>query len=415
MAAKMLTFSEAAVFSNLGKLSTSSFCCGGPVPQVNGVNLVYKKQYCGGWSSLQLPVGSKGGENLQKFLEACYTASFDISGETVTDNDCCDILKLDPKCFCANFEVASTTILSDIINIMSIGSSIRAELNRLNVYSTVSHFDTHVDTSCSKDMFGSLVVCLPSQFTGGALVTRHQGCKVTFDWSSSPVITHWAAFFSGVEHEVLPVTSGHRISLTYNLYYSLPIQPRSFDVTTSPLYQELLAALQTPHFMKEGGTLGFFCQHKYIETLEDGYHSVFNFLKGIDMMIYQVAKSLGLSVTMKLIFKGRNDDLYAIPRFGHREPYSLWNEDKEYEIEYLRRVFGHGDISTVNIRWCSWTIKWELPILSTVSYSFKKPPASVVYYQCAALLVKVPKSRSAYGEKNVPTVNKKVKTWRDSY
>ena len=77
----------------------------------------------------------------------------------------------------------------------------------------VGTFKPHVGTPRSADMFGSLVVCLPSKFTGGALVTRHQGRQVTFDWSSSTA-TQWAAFYSDVEHEVLPVTSGHRITLT---------------------------------------------------------------------------------------------------------------------------------------------------------------------------------------------------------
>ena len=72
-------------------------------------------------------------------------------------------------------------------------------------------------------MFGSLVVCLPTQLSGGALVTRHHGREVRFDWSSTvenpKKMVSWAVFFSGVEHEVLPVTEGHRITLTYNLYF----------------------------------------------------------------------------------------------------------------------------------------------------------------------------------------------------
>ena len=57
--------------------------------------------------------------------------------------------------------------------------SIRAERYKLNIYSTGGHFKAHVDTPRSKEMFGSLVVCLPSQFTGGELVTRHQGRQVS--------------------------------------------------------------------------------------------------------------------------------------------------------------------------------------------------------------------------------------------
>ena len=44
---------------------------------------------------------------------------------------------------------------------------------------------------------------------------------MTFDWSTdeggrSQLL--WAAFYSDCEYEVLEVTSGHRLTLTYNLY-----------------------------------------------------------------------------------------------------------------------------------------------------------------------------------------------------
>ncbi len=107
--------------------------------------------------------------------------------------------------YLAWYMLANTTILDSITSIMAVGSSIRAELYKLNVYSTGDHFK---DTPRSPEMFGSLVVSLPSQFTGGALVTRHLGHTMTFDWSSSPTTTQWAAFYGDVEHEVLPVTSG---------------------------------------------------------------------------------------------------------------------------------------------------------------------------------------------------------------
>lgn len=207
--------SENTVCSNLGKLGKAIKSCGGTVPQVDSVNLLYQKQ-SGIWSTkpLQLPAGLIGGENLQEFLDACSPAGL---SENVADKTSYrDILGLEPQRFQVDFEVANTTILGNITSIMAIGSAIRAELSKLYVFSTDSHFKAHVNTPCSNDMFGSLMVCLPSQFTGGALVTRHQGYldrQVTFDWSStSPAaITHWAAFFSDVEFEVLSVTSGHQI------------------------------------------------------------------------------------------------------------------------------------------------------------------------------------------------------------
>jgi hypothetical protein len=76
-------------------------------------------------------------------------------------------------------------------------------------------------------MFGSLVIVFPSPHEGGALLLRHRGQEWTFDSGEAlssaaakdePSIGY-VAFFSDIEHEVTPVTSGHRITLTYNLYF----------------------------------------------------------------------------------------------------------------------------------------------------------------------------------------------------
>ena len=365
-----------------------SFSCGGVVPEVSNVSLLYKKK-SGEWSPqpLQLPGDMGVGERVNEFLEACSTASFGIGGETVMDIAYRDALKLEPDCFCVNnFNLGSTDILNTIASVMNAKSSpsfIRAELYKLNVYSTGGHFKAHVDTPRSKEMFGSLVVCLPSQFTGGALVTRHQDRQVTFDWSSSPNATHWASFFSDVEHEVLPVTSGHRVTLTYNLYHSAPISPQLHDVTSTKLYQNLSSALLAPHFMPKGGTLGFYCQHKYVETLSDSdFSSQLPFLKGDDMIVHSVAKSLGLSVDLKAMCDG---DL-IIPTFGHERV-----KYRRLEVplkDYFKSVFGENVESAEDVRWCLKSGSSPNPILSTAPYG--NDACTEVYYQNAALLVEVP-------------------------
>ena len=372
--------------------SSRAFSCGGTVPGVSAVSLLYKKK-SGGWSPqpLQLPGDMGAGERVKEFLEACSTASFGIGGVTVADKSYHGALKLEPECFRADFNLESTDILNTIASVMNAKSSpsfIRAKLYKLNVYSTGGHFKAHVDTPWTKEMFGSLVVCLPSQFTGGALVTRHQGRQVTFDWSSSPNATHWASFFSDVEHEVLPVTSGHRVTLTYNLYHSAPISPQLLDVTSTSFYRELSSALQTPHFMPEGGTLGFYCQHKYVETLSDSdFSSQLPFLKGRDMTVHLIAKSLGLSVDLKAICEEKGDS-YSIPTFGHEE-HPTGMEDDIQEKDFLRQVFGGGVKSAGDVRWCFKAALSPTPILSTVQSSDDSVD-SKVFYQRAALLVEVP-------------------------
>jgi hypothetical protein len=110
-------------------------------------------------------------------------------------------------------------------------------------------FKAHVDTPRSPAQFGSLVVCLPLSFAGGALEVRHKGKTVTFDWGStntgsdgqSPSIC-WAAFYSDCEHEIREVTEGHRLTLTYNLYSvrgngQLAGNFQWLDPTQLPLYK----------------------------------------------------------------------------------------------------------------------------------------------------------------------------------
>jgi hypothetical protein len=58
-----------------------------------------------------------------------------------------------------------------------------------------------------------------------------------FDWgtlsTSSPMEVQWAAFYSDCPHEIFPVTTGNRITMTYNLMAaSAPLsEPQNIDTT----------------------------------------------------------------------------------------------------------------------------------------------------------------------------------------
>ncbi len=223
---------------------------------------------------------------------------------------------------------------------------------------------------------------------------------MTFDWSSSPKTTQWAAFYSDVEHEVFPVTSGHRFTLTYNLYHTLPAcHPTSLNITTSPLHKELQSALKTPHFMREGGTLGFFCRYQYVECESDKFLKFGGapFLKGEDMIIYCVAESLGLSVQLKAICCGHHDNYYdtdfIVPSFQHKVNHEFPDEESNDEA-MLAEAFGSVE-NAKNVRWCVWTEERKVPLLSTIH--FGNEATIEVYYQSAALLMEVPKFTSGRG------------------
>jgi hypothetical protein len=78
---------------------------------------------------------------------------------------------------------------------------------------------------------------------------------MSFDWSNdNPKAIEWAAFFSDCEHEVVDLTSGHRITLTFNLYTRSAVIPKlmkSTDAESFPLYWEVKAALRTQDFLKK--------------------------------------------------------------------------------------------------------------------------------------------------------------------
>lgn len=179
-------------------------------------------------------------------------------------------------------------------------------------------FKAHVDTPRSSDQFGSLVVSLPLSHKGGALEVRHQGKTVTFDWSSPTDTTEapsikWAAFYSDCEHEVLEVTEGHRLTLTYNLYIVrgngfLGGHASALDPTTLPLYNTIRDMVNDSELWKEEGYIGYHCAHIYPHTSKSKLHFMApDNLKGADMAIYSICCSLGLNVTFRPAFE--EDDL----------------------------------------------------------------------------------------------------------
>ncbi|MGH9182284.1 MAG: 2OG-Fe(II) oxygenase [Acidimicrobiales bacterium] len=95
------------------------------------------------------------------------------------------------------------------------GCALKAELHSMLVYGPGQFFVPHQDSERADEMVGSLVVTLPTSFTGGALVVEHRGEKARY--RSSKKSLSFVAFYADCRHEIQPVKSGCRIVLTYNL------------------------------------------------------------------------------------------------------------------------------------------------------------------------------------------------------
>lgn len=142
-----------------------------------------------------------------------------------------------------------------------------AKVDKLNVCSEGGFFKAHVDTPRGSNMVPTLVVVLPTEFSGDELDVRHQDIFSTYKWSLNDdehshdlapgKLLRWTAFFSNCEHEILPVTSGTRVTVTYSLYYNNADVDRRRYINVGAFEKQLVSALALPQFYPEGAVLGF--------------------------------------------------------------------------------------------------------------------------------------------------------------
>ena len=159
------------------------------------------------------------GQLLRSLVERCAPAAFGMGRKTGYDRAVRDALQIKAEggAFSVlHFDPAAAGILEQIRRELAphIPDALTADLYNLNVYGRGGHFVPHKDTPRGSDMLGTLVVCLPSQFSNGAFVVKHHGVFQTYDWGQAireqaePTRIHWAAFFGDVDHQIERVWGG---------------------------------------------------------------------------------------------------------------------------------------------------------------------------------------------------------------
>jgi hypothetical protein len=174
-------------------------------------------------------------------------------------------------------------ILGRVAEGLGVSEPIVAELYKLLVYDQGSFFLGHRDTEKLPGMFATLVIVLPSVATGGELLVRHKGREARLDLHpEDPSEVAFAAFYADCVHEVLPVTSGCRLTLVYNL-----LRQKRGERLEPPSYereQARVAALLQAWAAGEGPEAGA-APRKIIYLLEHAYTEAelgFRALKGAD-------------------------------------------------------------------------------------------------------------------------------------
>lgn len=156
----------------------------------------------------------------KKLIAVARPAMFGRGEQTLTDTGVRDTWELTPDQFTLGGPGWTALLDSALEHFRDeLGLPRRARLSAephsMLVYGKGQFFLPHQDSEKHDGMVGTLVVSLPSVHTGGELVIEHAGESRTFRASREDLTL--VAFYSDCRHEVTPVRSGYRLTLTFNL------------------------------------------------------------------------------------------------------------------------------------------------------------------------------------------------------
>jgi len=175
-------------------------------------------------------------------------ARFGRGEETLTDPEVRDTWEIPKHLVRAEWSGAALKeILATVKEELGLphAAQLTADLHSLLVYEPNQFFLAHQDSEKDDSMVGTLVVTLPSSYAGGELMVGHNE-----EWKAyrgSKTALSLVAFYADCRHEVLRVTSGYRITLTYNLLlHGDTSRPEGEDGTVAELADLLREHFSTP-------------------------------------------------------------------------------------------------------------------------------------------------------------------------
>ncbi|KAK4506729.1 hypothetical protein PRZ48_000462 [Zasmidium cellare] len=180
---------------------------------------------------IRLPLSQ---EDAQTLVGISRQAPFGNGFETVVDEsvrrtweiDGTAVKFLNPKWQSCLDEIVES--VAEDLGIVGGSKNVRAELYKMLLYEKGAMFKPHQDTEKVDGMFGTLIICLPSEHEGGTVCLQHGNKRERLNTGAiSAFGATYLAWYADVLHEIEPVTSGYRWVLTYNLIKTSPTQTYS--------------------------------------------------------------------------------------------------------------------------------------------------------------------------------------------
>jgi hypothetical protein len=192
--------------------------------EISGVNkITLPGLHIKGVGEISIPISPI---QIREIIEISKKAPFGKGSKTVIDTKVRSAWELDADQLSFHNEDWSDMmgqIVEKVKNGLGIeNNEIAISLYKLLIYEEGDFFLPHKDSEKEHGMFGTLIIGLPYTHTGGELVIRFDGKEKIIDFSVplSDYKIPYVAFFADCDHEIKPITSGHRVSLVYNLIQS---------------------------------------------------------------------------------------------------------------------------------------------------------------------------------------------------
>ena len=118
----------------------------------------------------------------------------------------------------ANFESTLDSVIKSVKQDLKCEGT-AAILQKLVISAEGSHFGSNHKDLSNKEDFGTLIIQLPSLFTGSSLTVDYDNETETveFDCEESKYRMVYSAFYANCTYEVTPIESGYQFTLIYKL------------------------------------------------------------------------------------------------------------------------------------------------------------------------------------------------------
>ncbi|MDO5696950.1 MAG: 2OG-Fe(II) oxygenase [Dermatophilus congolensis] len=154
---------------------------------------------------------------VRRLVAVAEPAPYGKGEETLLDASVRDTWQVPSSLVTVDWDGRLDRVLEEARDVLGLPKTVRlrAQFHSLLVYQRGQFFAPHQDSQKHDEMVATLVVSLPAPGTGGELVVHDSSGPSTY--RASREAATFVAFYADQRHEVRPVRTGHRITLTYNL------------------------------------------------------------------------------------------------------------------------------------------------------------------------------------------------------